>query len=223
MDAQSSGSGDRLSRLGSAALVAGGASGAVLTVVLQLSNADTPPLSPIAVGARAMSALAGLLLILGLPVLAARLGRRSPALAVSGLVLTMVWILVYQVFLGVAQATLFPPNGTASAINGPSITPAIAVLLVGGLAQFFGGVLLGIAALRTHAVSRVAAGLLLASSVLFIGTFSRLPIFAWAGEWFDVASEVALLAGLTLAGLELLNVRLQRSVSLRRRGTQAQT
>jgi hypothetical protein len=203
---------DTLSRLGAWSLVAGGALGVVLAVVFHLTGANRLTADPAALTARGIGAVDGLLLVLGLPVLAGRLGRRSPLLASAGLVTTMIAILVYYVFLGVFDWTIQPylaqKHVELTATSFPFLL--LIVFLIAGVAQLFGGILLGITAFRTHAVSRLAAGLLIGSSVLFLGTLGP-PDAAYLRDWFDSAAYLALMAGLGLAGLELLGIPSQRT------------
>lgn len=207
---------DRLSRLGAASLVVGCALGAVLAPVIQVTEAPWPASStnPVALVARATSTLAGLLLVLGLPVLAGRLGRHSPWLAVAGLVTTMISIVVYDVFKGLLNAALIPYLVAKGIDLWEDVSQAqpiglLIMLLLGGVAQLLGGLLLGIAAFRSHAVSRLAAGLMIGSSVLFLGTSG--PPDGPLKEWADLGSTLALMAGLGLAGLELLGIQGQRA------------
>jgi hypothetical protein len=207
---------DRLSRLGAASLVAGCALGAVLAPVIHLTEAPWPASStdPVALVARAMTTLAGLLLVLGLPVLAGQLGRHAPGLAVAGLVTTMISIVLYDVFKGLLNAALIPYLVAKGIDLWQDVSQAqpiglLIMLLLGGVAQFLGGILLGVAAFRSHTVSRLAAGLMIGSSVLFLGTFG--PPDGPLGEWPDLASTLVLMAGLGLAGLELLGIHSQRA------------
>ena len=207
---------DRLSRLGAASLVASCALGAVLEVVIQLTDAPWPEstTNPVTLAARAVSILAGLLLVLGLPVLAVRLARRSPGLAAAGLVSLIISFLVYDVIKGLLSSTLDPYLVDRGVQLWQDVSQARPValpimLLVGGFAHLFGGIFFGIAGLRSRAISRLAAWLLLGSSILFLGTFG--PPDGPLGEWPDVASALALLAGLGLSGLELLGLQHERT------------
>jgi hypothetical protein len=190
--------GNRLARLGGAALAIGGAGGVVVALLLQLINADTPPYGSAAIAARGAAAVLAMVVVLGLPALAVRLAAGSFRLATAGLVLTMIPLLTYGVYKGLAVATLYPLIHSDPWLS-RDFTPAIAVLLIGGLAHLFAGATMGAAAFRAGTVSRLCAGLLVLSSVLFLGSFS--PI-----EWFDAASDAALMAGLCVAGLEMLGI-----------------
>jgi hypothetical protein len=208
---------DRLSRVCAASLVGGCAVGAVLALVIHLTEAPWPDstTNPVNLVARGLSTPAGLLLVIGLPLLAVRFGRQSPWLAGAGLVTTMITIVVYHVFKGLFSAAVTPylvAKGVEvwqdmSKLDPGHVSQAqpvglLILFLLAGFAQLFGGILLGVAALRSHAVSRLAAGLMIGSSVLFLGAFG--PPDGPLGEWPDLASTLALMAGLGLSGLELL-------------------
>jgi hypothetical protein len=74
-------------------------------------------------------------------------------------------------------------------------------LLNGGFAKIIGGIVFGIAAYRSRAVSRVAASLIIASSVIFAsGLVPHVP------ELVDVVGGEMLLVGFGLCGLQLVGV-----------------
>ena len=191
-----------------------------MAVLIQATEAPWPETNtnPVALGARGLSTVAGVLVLIGLPVLAARFANRSAWLAVLGLVAISIDILVYDVFKGLLEATLSPylaannvglwrDMSTIDPVHASAAQPLalLILLLLGGVCQLSGGLMFGLAALRSHAVSRLAAGLLIGSSVLFLGAFG--PPDGPLGDWPDLASTLALLAGLGLAGVELLGVR----------------
>jgi hypothetical protein len=72
---------------------------------------------------------------------------------------------------------------------------------VGGFAKIIGGVVFGIAAWRSRAVSRIAAGLIIASSIIFAS-----GLIPFLGEVVDLIGGVMLLVGLGMCGLQLVGV-----------------
>src|ERR1700694_1740644 len=101
---------DRLSRVCAASLVVGCALAAALAFFIHLTEAPWPA-STTNLGylvARGLSTPAGLLVVIGLPLLAVRFGRQSPWLAGAGLVTTMITIVVYEVFKGLFSAAVVP-------------------------------------------------------------------------------------------------------------------
>lgn len=82
------------------------------------------------------------------------------------------------------------------------------VLLVGGFAKIIGGIVFGIAGFRSHGMSRIAAALIIASSVIFAS--GLIPFF---GEIVDVVGGEMLLVGFGVCGLQLLGVWAPASTS----------
>ncbi len=189
----------RINQLGGAALVAGSVILAAVEVVLRLSDgADgSNPENPANIAAHLVGMLAGLLLIVGLPVLVGALAPRAPVLSVAGFVLVTLSILVYEIALGLLDAIVLPYLA-ASHLN-PSHPPAamFPFFMGGGFAEIIGNVLLGIAILRTGLFSRVAGYLLIAAGAVMLITLAPIP------EWVDTISALAMLSALGITGAQL--------------------
>jgi len=191
-----------LSRLGGAVLVVGAALGIVVDVGLSVTPSNRPTTNPTVIALGWAGMVVGLLLILALPVLISRLAVGSRLLSVIGFAGLVMAFATYFLILGLERAVDEPYLVThhVDVSHGPPLGMLV-VLLAGGFARIVGGVVFGIAALRAGAVSRVAARLIIASSVIFAsGLIPHIP------EFVDVVSGVMLLVGLGICGLQLLGV-----------------
>jgi hypothetical protein len=191
-----------LSRLGGAVLVVGALLGSIVLVGLTLTHSDRPTADPTVIALGWADMVVGLLILLSLPVVVGRVATGSRVLSVIGFAGLAMGFLAFDVILGFQRAVDSPYLVThhIDVSQGPPIGMLV-VLLVGGLAKIIGGIVFGIAAFRSHAVSRVAAGLILASSLIFVsGLIPHIP------ELVDVVGGVMLLVGFAICGLELLGV-----------------
>jgi hypothetical protein len=191
-----------LSRLGGAVLVVGALLGCAVLVGLELTHSDRPTADPTVIALGWADMVVGLLVLLSLPVVAGRVASGSHLLGVIGFAGLAMGFLAFDVILGFERAVDSPYLVThhVDISQGPPIGMLI-VLLVGGFAKIIGGILFGIAALRSQAISRVAAGLILASSVIFAS-----GLIPHMTEFVDLVGGVMLLIGFALCGLELLGV-----------------
>jgi hypothetical protein len=189
-----------LSRLGGGALVVGAGLGIVVQVILALNPSNAPTLNPTVVAMGWTDMVVGLVLILSLPVLLSRVNSGSRLLSVIGYACLAMAFAAYSEILGFERA-VDSPYLVAHHVDlsqGPPIG-MIVILLAGGFAKIFGGILFGIAAWRSRAVSRTAAGLIIASSIIFAS-----GLIPFIGEFVDLVGGVMLLVGLGVCGLHLL-------------------
>ncbi len=190
-----------LSRLGGAVLVVGALLGCAVQVGLALTHSDRPTADPTVVALGWADIAVGLLILLALPVVVGRVATGSHLLGVIGFAGLAMGVLAFDVILGFQRAVDSPYMVTHYVVDVSQRPPLgmRVVLLVGGFAKIIGGIVFGIAAFRSHAVSRVAAGLILAASVIFAsGLIPHMP------ELVDVISGVMLLVGFAVCGFELL-------------------
>ena len=189
-----------VSRLGGAVLVAGALLGCAVLVGLALTHSDRPTADPAVIALGWADMVVGLLILLSLPVVVGRVAGGSHLLGVLGFAGLAMGFLAFDVILGFERAVDSPYLVThhVDISQGPPLSMLV-VLLVGGFAKIIGGIIFGIAAFRSHAVSRVAAGLILASSVIF-----ATGLIPFVAEFVDVVSGVMLLVGFALCGLEVL-------------------
>lgn len=189
----------RIKQLGGAALIGGSVMLAAVDVVLRLADgADgSNPENPANITAHLVGMLAGLLLIVGLPALVGALAPRAPVVSVVGFVLVTLSILVYEIALGLLDAIVLPYLAANHLM--PSHPPAamFPFFMGGGFAEIIGNVLLGIAILRTGALSRIAGYLLIAAGAIMLTTLAPIP------EWVDTISALAMLSALGITGAQL--------------------
>ncbi len=189
-----------LTRLGGGALVVGAAAGIVVQLILVVNPSDRPTLNPTVIAMGWSDMVAGLVLILALPALLGRVAQGSRVLSVIGFACLAIAFVAYSEILGFERA-VDSPYLVAHHVDlsqGPPLGMLV-ILLVGGFAKIIGGIVFGIAAWRSHAVSRVAAGLIIASSVIFAS-----GLIPYIGEVVDLVGGVMLLVGLGMCGLQLL-------------------
>ncbi|GAC1474142.1 MAG: hypothetical protein PVSMB3_10670 [Candidatus Dormibacteraceae bacterium] len=191
-----------LSRMGGAVLVAGSLLGCAVLVGLALIPSDHPTANPAVITLGWADMVVGLLVLLSLPVVAGRVAAGSHLLGALGFAGLVMGFLSFDIILGFERAVDTPYLVThhVDISQGPPIGMLV-VLLAGGFAKIIGGILFGVAAWRSRAVSRVAAGLVLASSIVFAsGLIPHMP------ELVDVVAGVMILVGFAVCGLELLGV-----------------
>lgn len=190
---------ERIRQFAGTALIGGSVMLAAVDVVLRLADgADgSNPGNPVNIAAHLVGMLAGLLLVVGLPVLAGALAQRAPVVSVVGFVLVTLSILVYEIALGLLDAIVLPY--LAANHLTPSHPPAamFPFFMGGGFAEIIGNLLLGIAILRTGVFSRVAGVLLIAAAAILLITLAPLP------EWLDTISALAMLSALCITGAQL--------------------
>jgi len=191
-----------LSRLGGAVLVVGALLGCAVLVGLELTHSDRPTADPTVIALGWADMVVGLLVLLSLPVVAGRVATGSHLLGTFGFAGLVMGFLGFDIILGFERAVDSPYLVThhVDISQGPPIGMLI-VLLIGGFAKIIGGILFGVAAWRSRAVSRIAAGLILASSVIFAS-----GLIPHMTEFVDVAAGVMILVGFAVCGLELLGI-----------------
>lgn len=191
-----------LSRIGGGALVVGAAVGIVVQVTLAANPSDKPTLNPTVIAMGWTDIAVGLVLILALPALLSRVAAGSRLMSAIGYACLVMTFVAYSEILGFERA-VDSPYLVAHHVDlsqGPPLGMII-VLLVGGLAKIIGGILLGVAAWRSRAVSRAAAGIIIASSIIFASGLIP-PI----GEFVDLVGGLMLLVGLGMCGLQLVGL-----------------
>jgi hypothetical protein len=194
--------GASFSRLGGGVLVVGAVLGIGVNLGLMIIPSDQPTANPTVIALGWADMLVGLLIILALPVLVSRVAPGARLLSVLGFACLVVGFLGFSVILGFERAVTSPYLIThhVDLSQGPPVGSR-RVLLVGGFAKIIGGIVFGIAAYRSHAVSRVAAVIMIASSVIFAsGLIPRIP------ELVDIVGGELLLIGLGVFGLQLLGI-----------------
>ena len=191
-----------VSRLGGAVLVAGALLGCVVLVGLALTHSDRPTADPAVIALGWADMVVGLLILLSLPVVVGRVASGSHLLGVIGFAGLAMGFLAFDVILGFERAVDSPYLVThhVDISQGPPLSMLV-VLLVGGFAKIIGGIVFGIAAWRSRAVSRVVAGLIIASSVIFAS-----GLIPFIGEGADLVGGLMLLVGLGAGGLQILGV-----------------
>lgn len=189
---------DRLSRIGGAALLAGSAGLIVVTLVLQVGNGEHDWANPMNMAAQWASMPLSLLIVFGLPALVTRLSGRAPVLALLGSAGVAVGLLVYAFAIALIDAAVLPWLVSRHVDVAQAPPGMLVAMLVGGLGVIVGGILLGIAALRSAAVPRVAGVLILGSGIGYAAGIA--PISGWVGT----LAVVALLAGLAVCGFQLV-------------------
>jgi hypothetical protein len=200
-----------LSRLGGAVLVAGSLLGIGVNLGLTIIPSDRPTANPAVIALGWGDMVVGLLIILALPVLASRVALGSRLFGMLGFACLVIGFLAFSVILGFERAVDTPYLVThhVDVRQGPPLGMLV-VLLVGGFAKMIGGIVFGIAGFRSQAMSRIAAALIIASSVIFAS--GLIPFF---GEIVDVVGGEMLLVGFVICGLQLLGVWAPLSTSPR--------
>ena len=189
-----------VSRLGGAVLVAGALLGSPVLVGLALTHADRPTADPTVIALGWADMVVGLLILISLPVVVGRVVAGSHVLGALGFLGLAMGFLAFDVILGFERAVDSPYMVTHNidVSQGPPMSMLV-VLFAGGFAKIIGGILFGIAAWRSRVVSRVAAGLILASSIIFASA-----LIPHMSEYADTVAGVMLLIGFAVCGLELL-------------------
>ena len=191
-----------VARLGGGALFVGAAAAIVVQLVLAVNPSDRPTLNPTVTAMGWSDMVAGLVIILALPALVSRVAQGSQKLSVIGFMCLVITFIAYSEILGFQRA-VDSPYLVAHHVDlsqGPPLG-MIVILLVGGFAKIIGGVVFGIAAWRSRGVSRISAGLIVASSIIFAS-----GLIPFIGEFVDLVGGVMLLVALGMCGLELSGV-----------------
>jgi hypothetical protein len=181
-------------------LIIGAVLGCGVLVGLAMTHSDRPTADPTVIALGWADMVVGLLILLSLPVVVGRVAAGSHLLGVLGFAGLAMGFLAFDVILGFERAVDSPYLVThhVDISQGPSLGTLL-VLLVGGVAKIVGGIVFGVAAFRSRAVSRVAAGLILAASLTFAA-----GLIPFVSEFADTVSGVMLFVGFAACGLELL-------------------
>ena len=195
----------RMERLSGAAVVLAAAVLAMVELVLRFTGGDglqgnpAAIANPVNIAGHAVGLVAGSVLLMGLPVVAALLASRAPVLAVSGFVLLAWSITVYDVIIHFADSAVLPYLVARNFAMGGHPPPGMFVLTItAGFAQIIGSGLLGAAILRTGLAPRVAGGLLIASGLLMLATLAHLP------DLLDSLATFALMGAFVVTGARLI-------------------
>lgn len=181
--------------------------GAVLVVIsLGVENVFLPDMQSTPLPILLMNALGDLLVVLSLPSIAALLSARSGWAGFTGSVLTLVGLLLFTCMSFVqiidqqlmAQLTQLAPKVAAS--DGPPISAMITSILASALFGL-GGILLGIALIRSNIWPRWTGLFLLIGSVL---NFVSFPLNGVIGGIVGTLANLLYCAAMCWIGYELL-------------------
>ncbi len=195
---------DRLARVGGAALLAGSAFSIVLAIILGIGDANVDYTNPMNIAARWVSLPASLLLVYGLPALTDRLSGRARVLALLGSAGVALSFLIYGFAFGIIDGIVLPYLASLHFDTSHPPAQMFIVIMAGGLSELIGGILLGLAALRSGAVPRPAGALILAAGLLMATTIAPVP------EWIDTVASISLLLGLAISAFSLLGLRTEQ-------------
>lgn len=185
----------KLTRLGGATLLVGSVA-TICAAVLGAVAGDVAATGALTVTAALIEAVAGILVLLGLPAMLAGQGDRARRLTLPGYVGIFAVVAFFHVFLSLVIVT-FVPWARAGGLDVTEPPPAIgASLFVGGLVIVICTALLGAGVLRAGVYSRWVGWLLVASAVVSLASVA-LP------EIVRVAGVVAAFTALGLVGLQL--------------------
>lgn len=137
--------------------------------------------------------LGSLLFVLGLPGMYLRQTERAGKLGLVGFVLFFLGILLQGVAFPAIQVTVLPWLGQVAPklLTTNNLPGAVfLLLLLAGILQMIGSILLGIATIRARVFSRPAGILLLASGIIFLLTIPNIP--SPLGDLIEVASFACL-------------------------------
>lgn len=152
-----------------------------------------------------MTLIGSLLFVIGLPGMYLRQAERAGALGLIGFILIFFDLLLQGAVFSSVQIVVLPLLAQkAPQLLGGNGLPfsAFLILLVSGLMQIIGGILLGIATMRAHVFPRWTGVLLLASGIAFLLTIPPLP--SPIGDSIEVISFAALAGALIGCGSTLL-------------------
>lgn len=187
-----------LYRFSGGALIAGSLLiliGSVVGAILFPGHSSTP--QQVATASWQLVTLAELLgsslFVLGLPGMYLRQTERAGKLGLAGFVLFFFGILLQGVVFPAIQVTVLPWLGQVAPklLTANNLPGAVfLLLLLAGLLQMIGSILLGIATMRARVFPRLAGILLLASGIIFLLTIPNIP--SPLGDLIEVASFACL-------------------------------
>ena len=189
--------------------------GAVLTVIgMSFENFFFPDFQSTPLSLLLLSVIGNMLVILGLPGIIARITGRAGWLGFVGSVLTLLGVLLFTCMSFVqiidqqlmSQLTQLAPKVAAS--DGPPVSAMITYMLASALFAL-GGILLGIAILRTRIWPRWTGLFLLLGAVLNLGSF---PLSGIIGSIVSTVDNVLFVAALVWIGYDLLTSRTEEVV-----------
>lgn len=146
-----------------------------------------------------------LLFVIGLPGMYLRQAGRAGTLGLVGFILLFFAILLEGTAFSSVQIVILPflAQKAPQLMGGDSLPiSAFLLLLISGLMQIIGAILLGIATMRTHVFPRWTGILLLASGILFLLTLPPLP--SPLGDIIEVMAFIALGLGCIGCGYLLI-------------------
>lgn len=125
-----------------------------------------------------MTLIGSLLFVIGLPGMYMRQAGRAGVLGLIGFILLFIAILLEGTAFSSVQVVVLPllAQKAPQLLTGNGLPiSALLLLLVSGVLQMIGAILLGIATVRAQVFPRWAGGLLLASGIFFLLTIPPLP------------------------------------------------
>ena len=152
-----------------------------------------------------MILISSLLFVIGLPGMYLRQAGRAGALGLIGFILLFFGILLQGAAFSSVQVTVLPWLGQVAPklLEGNNLPAGVFLLLVvSGLMQMIGSILLGIATMRAHVFPRWAGIFLLASGIIFLLTIPNIP--SPLGDIIEVASFITLAGAFIGCGYALI-------------------
>jgi hypothetical protein len=149
--------------------------------------------------------ISSLLFVIGLPGMYLRQAGRAGALGLVGFILLFFAILLQGTAFTSVQVVVLPflAQKAPQLLGGNSLPiSAFLLLLISGLMQMIGAILLGIATMRAHVFPRWTGILLLASGIIFLLTIPSLP--SPLGDIIEVASFITLAGAFIGCGYTLI-------------------
>lgn len=150
--------------------------------------------------------IGSLLFVIGLPGVYLRQAGRAGVLGLVGFILLFFAILLEGATFSSIQATILPflAQKAPQFLAGNSLPVGVFLLLiVSGLMQMIGSILLGIATMRAHVFPRWAGILLIVSGIIFLLTIPSLP--SPLGDIIEVASFITLAGAFIGCGYMLIS------------------
>lgn len=152
-----------------------------------------------------MTLIGSLLFVIGLPGMYLRQAGRAGVMGLIGFILLFFDFLLQGAVFSSVQIVVLPLLAQKlPQLLGENGLPfsAFLILIISGLMQIIGGILLGIATMRAHVFPRWTGVLLLVSGIAFLLTIPPLP--SPIGDIIEVVSFVALAAAFMGCGYQLL-------------------
>ena len=146
-----------------------------------------------------------LLFIIGLPGMYLRQAEHAAVLGLAGFILSFFGILLQGVAFSTVLVTVLPWLGQVAPklLAGNNLPASVFLLLVvSGLIQMIGAILLGVATMRAQVFPRWAGILLLASGIIFLLTIPNIP--SPLGDIIEVASFACLALAFVGCGYALV-------------------